>query len=615
MTVTHKNTLLTGCPVKRVHINVNNGAILNVSQGAILKNNRIKDYPNDATRGGAIYVVKGTLNMSGGSVEGNQATYGGGIYLYKSTMNFTGGIVKNNESKLVTDRSVSPTQYYSAGGGIIADEGATINMSGSAEVRNNSAKEIGGGISLGSNQWGETNVLNMDGGIIDGNTAGSAGGGIFVQAKAFSGGISKAYINSGEITNNRMDGSGVTEKMFGGGGIYVNGANSRDANGILYLKNVVITDNSADNDGAGYASCPISQTKIFVTNGAAIYGNHSNTNVNEIYLLCNHNLGPHSGNPKYNISKRMLGGVPYNWKTETNALLPDDMHIGTLTVDNSFLKLNTDSVGNELTEKLTKVIIKGNTSATRGGGIGSNGTVIVGEDESIDIAVKKVWDDNGVAGAVHPEEITVNLIATVDGTEYVIETKKITAADGWTTSFKNLPTKIGNDRIQYSVTEEAVEGYTAVVTGDADQGYTITNTKVIEKTEVKVKKTWDDSNNKDGKRPINITVRLYADGVEVNGQTLTLSQANSWMGSFTNLDKYKNGQKINYTVKEDSVGNAYTSKITGSAEDGYIITNTRKPNVPPKTPNTGDSSNTFLYMAMLCFSGLILGLVKQRKRM
>lgn len=600
--------------IEKSLVNVNNGAILNVSQGAVLKNNRIKDYPNDATRGGAIYVVKGTLNMNGGSIEANQATYGGGIYLYKSTMNFTGGIVKGNESKLVTDRSVSPTQYYSAGGGILADEGATINMSGSAEVRNNSAKEIGGGISLGSNQWGETNILNMDGGIIDGNTAGSAGGGIFVQAKAFSGGISKAYINSGEITNNRMDGSGVTEKMFGGGGIYVNGANSRDANGILYLKNVVITDNSADNDGAGYASCPISQTKIFVTNGAAIYGNHSNTNVNEIYLLCNHNLGPHSGNPKYNISKRMLGGVPYNWKTETNAPLPDDKHSGTLTVDNSFLKLNTDSVGNELTEKLAKVIIKGNTSATRGGGIGSNGTVIVGEDESIDIAVKKVWDDNGVAGAIHPEEITVNLIATVDGTEYVIETKKITAADGWTTSFKNLPTKIGNDRIQYSVTEEAVEGYTAVVTGNTDDGFTITNTKASEKTEVKIKKTWDDSNNKDGKRPANITVRLYADGVEVNGQTLTLSQSNSWMGSFTNLDKYKNGQIIMYTIKEDAVGKGYTTKITGSAEDGYVITNTRKPNVPPKRPNTGDGSNTAWYLIMLGISGVMLVIVGLRKK-
>ena len=600
--------------IEKSLVNVNNGAILNVSQGAVLKNNRIKDYPNDATRGGAIYVVKGTLNMNGGSVEANQATYGGGIYLYKSTMNFTGGIVKGNESKLVTDRSVSPTQYYSAGGGILADEGATINMSGNAEVRNNSAKEIGGGISLGSNQWGETNILNMDGGIIDGNTAGSAGGGIFVQAKAFSGGISKAYINSGEITNNRMDGSGVTEKMFGGGGIYVNGANSRDANGILYLKNVVITDNSADNDGAGYASCPISQTKIFVTNGAAIYGNHSNTNVNEIYLLCNHNLGPHSGNPKYNISKRMLGGVAYNWKTETNAPLPDDKHSGTLTVDNSFLKLNTDSVGNELTEKLTKVIIKGNTSATRGGGIGSNGTVIVGEDESIDISVKKVWDDNGVSGAVHPAEITVNLIATVDGTEYVIETKKITAADGWTTSFKNLPTKIGNDRIQYSVTEEAVDGYTAVVTGNTDDGFTITNTKVIEKTEVKVKKTWDDSNNKDGKRPANITVRLYADGVEVNGQTLTLSQSNNWMGSFANLDKYKNGQKIMYTIKEDAVEKGYTSKITGSAEDGYVITNTRNPNIPPKTPNTGDKSNLDWYLTMLGISGAMLIMAGLRKK-
>ena len=333
-----------------------------------------------------------------------------------------------------------------------------------------------------------------------------------------------------------------------------------------------------------------------------------------IYLLCNHNLGPHSGNPKYNISKRMLGGVPYNWKTETNAPLPDDKHIGTLTVDNSFLKLNTDSVGNELTEKLTKVIIKGNTSATRGGGIGSNGTVIVGEDESIDIAVKKVWDDNGVAGAVHPAEITVNLIATVDGTEYVIETKKITAADGWTTSFKNLPTKIGSDRINYSVTEEAVDGYTAVVTGNADDGFTITNTKTSEKTEVKVKKTWDDSNNKDGKRPANITVRLYADGVEVNGQTLTLSQSNNWMGSFANLDKYKNGQKIMYTIKEDAVGKGYTTKITGSAEDGYVITNTRKPNIPPKTPNTGDKSNLDWYLTMLGISGAMLIMAGLRKK-
>ena len=61
--------------IEKSLVNVNNGAILNVSQGAVLKNNRIKDYPNDATRGGAIYVVKGTLNMKGGSVEANQATY------------------------------------------------------------------------------------------------------------------------------------------------------------------------------------------------------------------------------------------------------------------------------------------------------------------------------------------------------------------------------------------------------------------------------------------------------------------------------------------------------------------------------------------------------------
>ena len=152
---------------------------LNIGNNAILRNNKIKAIQDTATRGGAVNASSATVNMSGGVIEENQATYGGGVYLYQSTMNFTGGTIQNNRSELVRDSSVS--QYYSAGGGILAYEKSTINMSGEAAVLNNFANEIGGGISVGANQAGETSILNMTGGKIDGNVAKSAGGGIFIQ--------------------------------------------------------------------------------------------------------------------------------------------------------------------------------------------------------------------------------------------------------------------------------------------------------------------------------------------------------------------------------------------------------------------------------------------------
>ena len=43
--------------------------------------------------------------------------------------------------------------------------------------------------------------------------------------------------------------------------------------------------------------------------------------------------------------------------------------------------------------------------------------------------------------------------------------------------------------------------------------------------------------------------------------------------SFVNLNQYSNGNKINYTVKEEKV-NGYEIGYTGSQDKGYIITNT-----------------------------------------
>ncbi|MDY6034568.1 MAG: Cna B-type domain-containing protein, partial [Bulleidia sp.] len=97
------------------------------------------------------------------------------------------------------------------------------------------------------------------------------------------------------------------------------------------------------------------------------------------------------------------------------------------------------------------------------------------------------------------------------------------------------------------------------------------------------------------------------------------TKANNWTGTFTDLDEYKAGKKIKYTIKEEPVGNGYVSIITGSAEDGYVVTNVRTPNTPPEAPNktlpkTGDSSNLALYGMLMGLSGLLLIALEIRKR-
>ncbi len=74
----------------------------------------------------------------------------------------------------------------------------------------------------------------------------------------------------------------------------------------------------------------------------------------------------------------------------------------------------------------------------------------------------------------------------------------------------------------------------------------------LEKTSVPVSKVWNDADDQDGIRPLTITVKLLADDVDT-GKTLELNADNKWTGTFTDLDEYKDGKKIVYTISEDSV--------------------------------------------------------------
>lgn len=592
--------------IKESLIRVNSGATLNINEGAVLRNNKIMDIKNTATRGGAINVFNATINMTGGSVEENQATYGGGIYLYGSTMNFSGGVVQNNEAKRVIDYAYGGA-VYSAGGGIIASGASTINFSGDAKVLNNSADEVGGGISLGTRQVEKQNKLYMTGGLIDGNTAGASGGGIFIQCRLFDSGKSIAYISSGRITNNKMSGTGITEKAFGGGGIYVNGfpaswdyagTHYYGENGELYLTNAIIRNNNSDKEGAGFAGCPISKTQFYVNNGVAIYGNNTRAGRNNdkgktVYLLSSKLYMSHSGQAEYKLDKRMLGGAPYDWKKVIGSEiipLPDNELEATLP-ENSELALNSNDKANELTEALGKVIIEGNYSATRGAGIGSNGTIKFGtEAPTTEVSIEKKWNDDKDEKKIRPESITVNLIANYNGQEYKVDSVVLNEDNDWKHSFKDLPTINDNKKITYTVKEEAVKGYKSELTGSEETGYTITNTPEEPKKEtkeIKVKKVWDTADEKAIAKEI--TVELYKNNEKTN-KSITLNAENNWQGSFENLDvKDENGKDITYTIKE---AGETDGKITfdgkefkvsyKTSSDGYTITNSYNPPEEPK---------------------------------
>lgn len=97
-----------------------------------------------------------------------------------------------------------------------------------------------------------------------------------------------------------------------------------------------------------------------------------------------------------------------------------------------------------------------------------------------------------------------------------------------------------------------------------------------EKADMGITKKWENDSEED--RPESIMVHLYADG-EDTGKTLTLNKDNNWSDSFKDLDVYKDGKKISYSVSEDvpegyKVNYKYSntdSTGSGSSGKGYWV--------------------------------------------
>ena len=85
--------------------------------------------------------------------------------------------------------------------------------------------------------------------------------------------------------------------------------------------------------------------------------------------------------------------------------------------------------------------------------------------------------------------------------------------------------------------------------------------------------------------PATIEVYLKKNGVKDPAQKLELSKTNNWKASFSNLPKEDaQGNAINYGIEEVTV-EGFNVGIAGDAANGFTVTNSQKPTVPP-TPTT-----------------------------
>ena len=531
-----------------------------VMKGGVIRKNHVSFSAdgdgNYLSSTGIMLMGDAHLEMSNGSIEDNAGYQGGAVVMYSEARNqrasfeMTGGQLVRNRGYKLGNRIPS--------GAVHVEGNAEFTLKG-GKIEDNIAYSDGKGggvcvVDRGLQQGGRDHTaFTMKGGSVSGNSA-SAGGGIYTYSD-------DVKLSAGEIKDN------TARNM--GGGVYSEG-NEYLVYSTLHIENALVVDNHAKKQGGGMWFCPTGDAKVYVQNGGLIARNSADEAGDDLVFT-----GFKDAKYKLTLANRAPGGGKVSWyrdgglfnpegtyaetNTEIPRFSPDGGNGEPLSFTDATPNVALKSVMSEDVYNLgrgqTSLTISGNT-AERGGGIGANGGVIIGKSENIDIPIKKVWENPRIP---HPNKVKVNL----KNGDTVIDSITLSESNDWKGVFSNLPAGA-----HCTVSEDPVEGYSSKVTGDAERGFTVTNTSTA-KVSVPVEKKWV------GPAAEKATVRLLADGKDT-GESAELSKSNGWKHTFGGLPKYsKSGSVIGYAVAEDPV-EGYSSKVTGDAERGFTVTNTVK---------------------------------------
>ena len=377
---------------------------------------------NRGNFGGGIYVVGGELTISGGAVTGNTVFNGhdddgGGIYVNSGTLKLSGnGYVTNNSKSCDCTDCPVDTNNTHGGGGIALANGSTMEMSG-GYVTGNFSSLAGGGIYAGYYAGDGGVNFKMTGGTIAANCAQYGEGGGLRIGGGDNGGTYGVIRTEGKvyITNNKT----LTTDDWGGGGIFV------QEGGHLSVMDALITNNKAGGFGGGVGACPTGKTLIVNEDGAAIYGNEASgtqmsiggngkdydrslaqkspvfmmNNGYQDYFCVRNSNG--ANEPISLVTGLMAGSGAANWKGSCDEKPVTIGRTGYAAAKYLFgLTANPDDTAKGQAVSAARVIITGNSSGVHGGGIMTNGGLILGDPKGKVVTATPELDITGTKALV-----------------------------------------------------------------------------------------------------------------------------------------------------------------------------------------------------------------------
>ena len=405
-----------------------------------------------------------SFTMNDGIIENNSGYRGAGVFVIgrefknRASMTMNGGKIRNNTCQGFSDAQ-------GAGAGVYVQQNAEFTMNDGEISGNIVDMGEGGGICVacgwesvaGTPGW-NINLFSryypaaftMNGGTIRNNQAkmntdqgdNGCGGGIYVASH-------RVTLNGGVIENN------TAEKQ--GGGVYV-GATPY----ILKIHNAVVKENHASVLGGGLWACPTGDVELFVTNGAALYDNTSDGAGDDLV-----SVKIPSKKHALTLADRALGGGQVFWHkdggVDNSSVLGHPDHSPRYSAaastpmnpiqnygDSVALKAIMSDGAKAAAMSASSLIIQGN-EAPRGGGIGTNGGVILGDEREYDytLQVQKTWTD---AEDNRKVPVTVYLKSG----ENILDPVTLNEENGWTASFTGLPDPKTLKPLSYAVVEDPV---------------------------------------------------------------------------------------------------------------------------------------------------------------
>lgn len=546
-------------------IRVTEGASFTMNGGTI-QANIANTSSSDSSSPAVLLLGASTFTMNGGSICNNSGQCGTAVYLTassnaaKARFTMNGGSLSNNESRSYTPNS-TPT------GAVFVKYSAEFVLNDGTITGNCAHDGAGGGVAVMDELPTEEHgtAFTMNGGTISNNTASGyrcSGGGIYSCSNYVS-------LLGGRIENN---------SAYDGGGVYSEG--NTEIYTTLHIENALITGNTAD-QGGGLWFCPTGDAKLYMQDGAVIYGNTA-ASAGDDFASPEVATGA-GGNGGVTLPDYFPNGKVIQWFSDGFLYAPpgnrgtsgQGTRYNTVEYAKRVTGVQNEKKGLALKSVVSggvsipatgSLIITGNQASHGGGGIGANGGVVIGEATSLSysISVKKAWDNPGYEDT-QPSGVTIHLKERDTGD--IVSTAELTGENGWQHTFTDLP--LSPDH--YTVTEQPLEGYKATYYQDADGNFIITNTYLTTPTpdvpavtiSVPVEKKW--VNDYKWERPASIHVSLWNGDAKVKEADLTADMG--WTYIFEDLPEGT------YSVTEDAVP-GYETLIERSDAGGFIITNT-----------------------------------------